>query len=697
MEIKKSRKVAVYVIMAVFLCVLIGGVIWATLISTANVGNVSAYTTTVKAARGEILDRNGKTLVTNRQGNSVTFNAAAFPGSDEQSARNEEIISLIQLCEANDVDYIDDLPIKLDSSGNYAFTSDDGDKAYITWLKSSDMLDLNSYATAENCMDALIERYDLQAYSKSDARKIASVCVEMKKEGFGLSYPFTFAEDVPTELITIIMENKSFYKGVENTVVAYREYTDGTIAPHIIGRVSGITEDQYEEEKEKLKEKEKKASTSEEVEELERDAYTINDDYGSFGLELSMESYLRGKNGEKSVTVDDNGNTTESYTVDPVQGDSVILTIDSNMQKVAQKALKERVETLNISSARDCAAAVVVEDVNSGEILACATYPTYDNSTWDENYSTWANDSTSPLWNRAVNSLYEPGSTFKPVTAIAGLQSGIIDADYTYTCNGSYTYYSDHTFYCANHTAHGTNNVTNAINKSCNCFFYETGRRLGISKIDEWATNFGLGQKTGVEIPEATGKVSSPEEREASGGTWYPGDTITTAIGESDNQFTLLQLCNYVSTLANGGTRYVPHFVKEIKSADYSKTILEKKAQVAQKLDIDGSNLKLVQEGMLKVGTVGFCQSAFADLPVQVAAKTGTSDVVKIINGESVTGNNGFLISYAPYNNPEIAVSVVVETADAGALTAVVAADIYDYYFSAKNMQTTQDYNSLLE
>ncbi len=696
MGVSKTRGIIYKVIVILGAFVLIASLVWSTLISGANTGSLGAYTTTVDAARGEILDRNGATLVTNRQGNSITFNATSFPSDQEK--RNEIIISLVQLCEANDVEYINKLPIKVSSkSGNYVYKNKEDNASYIAWMKSSSVLNLNEYATAENCMDALIKKYDLEAYSKEDALSLASVQLEMVRNTFNTSYPYTFAEDVPTELVTIIMENKNFYKGVENTVEAYREYTDGTFAPHILGRVSGITAERYEEKQKELEEALDDAKGKEEIEELQRNAYTISDVYGSSGLELALEDTLRGTRGAKTVTIDNDGNTTDTYTVTPEAGNSVVLTIDKNLQLVAQETLKNRVESLNISSSRVCAGAVVVEDVNTGEILACATYPTYDNNEWSEKYSEWAEDDAAPLWNRATMSTYEPGSTFKPCTAIAGLEEGIIDEEYKWNCNGSYTYYSDHTFYCAHHTAHGSNNVTDAIDVSCNGFFYETGRKLGIEKINEWATKFGLGQKTGVEIPEATGQVSNPEERKAAGGTWYAGDVVTTAIGESDNQFTLLQLANYVSTIANGGTRYTPHFVRAIKSADYTTTLQQTQPEVAQTLDISEKNLQLVREGMLKVGTTGFCRTAFADLPITAAAKTGTSDIVKLIDGKRVEGNNGFLISYAPYEDPEIAISVVIETADSGSLTAVVAADIYDYYFSQKEVTNEVDtYGELL-
>ncbi len=661
--------------------------------STKN--TVMSYALNVDAARGEILDRNGSPLVTNRQGNSITFNYAYFP--TDQIERDKIILSLIKLFESNNQEYVDNLPIYLNSNGSFAFEKErDSD---IEWLKSSDMLDLNNYATADNCMTALVERYSLQDYSKSDALKIASVCVEMKKIGFSKSIPYTFAEDVPTDLVAIVMENGALYKGVENTIVPYREYTDGTVAPHILGRVSAITAEKYEAEQEnlekKIEEAEEKRASDDEIASIKRNAYTYNDEYGNSGLEAGLESYFRGKRGVKVVSTDSEGNVTEKYTVTPTQGNTVVTTLDTQLQKIAQEACKNRIESLDVESRLLAAAAVVVMDVNSGDILACATYPSYDNTTWRENYSTWAKDINSPLWNRALMSTYEPGSTFKPMVAVAALEEKTIDDSFTWKCTGIYPYL-DHTFSCANHTAHGTQNVTGAINKSCNCFFYETSRMLGIEKIDRWATAFGLGQKTGVEVAEAQGILAGIEYRESQGGVWRPGDTLQAAIGQSDNQFTLIQLCNYCATIANGGTRYVPRFVKSIMSYDCSKTVLEKEPEVAATLDISKHTLDLVRQGMYLVGTEGFCKNAFAGLPVKAAAKTGTSEVKKVVDGETIEGNNGFLISYAPYENPEIAVAIVVETADTGSLTAPIAADIYDYYFSQKELQSVQQYSQLL-
>ena len=658
---------------------------------------VSESTVVVDAARGEILDRNGMPLVVNRQGNSIVFNYAFFP--KENKDRNAIILSLIKLFEKADVEYIDTLPIVINEDGEFAFEPER--EKDIKWLKSKDMLNLNDYATAENCFDALVKKYEIFSYSKADALKIASVCSEMARVGFSRSIPYTFAEDIPTDLVAVIMENKSFYRGVENLIVPYREYKDGTIAPHILGRVSVIHEDAYNKEKEKLKEKLEKAkkdgASQAEIDAIKRNAYRMNDEYGNSGMEGVMEPYLRGKRGVKNVSVAANGQINEEYLVKPKQGDTVILTIDAPLQKVAQDALKNRVESLNVDSQLPYAAgAVIVQNVHTGEILACATYPSYDNNKWDEEYSTWAKDPTNPLWNRALMSTYEPGSTFKPCMAIAGLEEGVISPSFVWNCKGAYTYFSDHTFWCANHKAHGPVDVVHALKESCNGFFYETGRLLGIERMNEWATKFGLGQKTGIELNEAQGILASKEYRESQGGIWYPGDTVQAAIGQSDNQFTPIQLCNYVSTIANGGTRYTPHFVKSVKSYDYKKTVLDKKPKPITKIDIQKKNLDLVQKGMLLVATEGYCAHTFANLPVNVCAKTGTSEVIRFIDGNKLEGNNGFLISYAPYENPEIAVAVVVESATSGGMTAVVAADIYDYYFSEKELQPVQPHNQIL-
>lgn len=658
---------------------------------------VSSYDVVVQSARGDILDRNGNPLVTNRQGNSLVFNAAYFPSGKEQSKRNETIYGLIKLFEQSGEEYIDTLPIKSDGNGKFVFEAER--ESDIEWLKSSDMLNLNSYATAQNCMDSLVKRYELEKYSKEDARKIAAICTQMKKGYFSKSYPYTFAKDVSTDLVSKVMENSHYYKGVEVSIEAYREYIDGTIAPHIIGRVASISEKEFKKQKkdkeETIKKMERDNASKQDVDAVKRNGYTITDEFGEFGIENIAEQYLRGTRGVKTVATDVDGKVTQEFSVEPKQGDTVILTIDKNLQQVAQQALKNRVDTLTVQSRLPCAASVVVIEVKTGEVLACATYPSYDISTYSETYAELSKESIAPLWNRALKSTYEPGSTFKPLVAIAGLETGTITDSSKVTCNGLYTYYKDmRPFQCQGR--HGAVNVVEAIDKSCNIFFYETGRLLGIEKMNEYGSMFGLGQATGVELPEASGVLASKEYREANGGKWYPGDTVQAAIGQSDNLFTPLQLANYVATIANEGTRYVPHFIRSVKSNDYTKTIIEKEPEISVETGVSKNSFDLVKEGMLRVGTTGFCANAFRGLPVQAAAKTGTSTVVKKINGENIKGNNGFLITFAPYENPEIAMAIVVETADKGSLTAVVARDIYDYYFSSKGITSAQNYNQLL-
>ena len=509
MKVQRARKLVLIGVLVLVLLVFTGTLFKIQIIEEDKYSKntVSSYTVTVNGTRGEILDRNGVPLVTNRQGNSIVFNAAYFPSDQEE--RNKIIISLIRLFEENGIEYNDTLPIVLNENGTFSYVDDN--ESFIEWLKSKEMLNLNSYATADNCMSALISRYKLEEYSKEDARKIASVCVGMKRGNFSVSYPYTFAEDVSIEIVSIIMENSTLYKGVENSIVAYREYTDGTLAPHILGRVSKISAETYSSEKEKLSTTistaEAEGASEEEIATIKRNAYLLTDEYGSGGIESAFESYLRGTRGEKQVLTDADGNVTENYTVSPTQGNTVITTLDYNLQLVAQNALEKRIKTLNVNTELPVAAgAVVVMNVNTGEILACATYPSYDNSTWKENYSKWASDTVgSPLWNRATMSTYEPGSTFKPCVAIAALEEGVIDANTIWDCDGYYRYFEDVEFSCAGHNAHGKENVTWAIADSCNCFFFETGRLLGIDKMNKWATAFGFGQKTGVEISEAQG------------------------------------------------------------------------------------------------------------------------------------------------------------------------------------------------
>ena len=641
---------------------------------------LSVSNVTVEGARGQILDTNGNPLVTNRQGNSIIFDGSYFPSASEQQSRNKIILSLIKLLEKNKLEWINALPIKLDKNSKPVFIEDM--ESDISYLKSKDYLYLNDYASAENCFDALVERYEVESYPIAEQIKIISVCYNMRKNLFTDENPYVFAEDVPEKIIAFIKENSDYYRGVDVQVVAYREYADGTLAPHIIGIVDSINAEQYEEHKQDL---EKRLSapnlSNEQITSIKATyGYGINDKIGQFGIESVMEEYLRGKDGIRTTTVDANGNKKTEYTKKPTQGDTVILTIDATIQRLAQEALKNKIDSLVFNENLPAAGAVVVIDVNSGAILACATYPSYNLSTYKKDYSSLVKDERSPLWNRALLNTYAPGSTFKPATACAGLEAGVITPTSTVTCNGIYRRFEDQTFKCYQSNAHGTIDVREALNQSCNIFFFETGLALGIDKMNAYDKLFGFGQKTGVELPEASGMLASREYKESQGGTWYPGDTIQAAIGQSDNLMTPIQLASYTATIANGGTRYKAHFIKSVKTSDFTQTVIDNtKPVVLNETGFSKTTLDTVREGMRRVGIRNHFLN---ECPVHVAAKTGTAEVIKRVDGKDFLGTNGLFISFAPYENPQIAISTVIENAETGSVSASIAADIYTAYFS---------------
>lgn len=647
--------------------------------------------TTIKAARGEILDCNGKPLVTNKQINSVIFNGSYFPRTDEQEQRNEIIISLIHLLESYGTEWNNDIPLYFDQNGNVQFMADrDAD---IKYLKSKNVLYLNEYATAQNCFDELKTKFKLEQYSDSDALKIASVCYSLKKNAFTTSNPYTFADNVSVELASKIKENSGFYAGVEIQVTTEREYLNGTLAPHIIGTIGPLNAEEYNKRTEEYNTAVKNENlTTEEKKNLKLRAYAMDDTIGKFGLESAMEQYLRGTNGVESTITDSSGSKTTEITTEPVQGDTVILTIDSDLQLAVQEALANFIAQYKDKASLPAVGSAVVMDVNTGAVLACATYPSYDLTTYYDNYSALSADKSSPLWNRALQSTYEPGSTFKAAIALAGLEEGVITKDTRVTCNRIYTYFQDTQFKCLH--AHGAITVAEALNQSCNIFFYETGRQLGIEKMNDYCTRLGLGQKTGVEINESKGVLASIEYREAHGGTWYPGDTVQAAIGQSDNLFTPIQLCNYVATIANGGTRYKAHFVKSVKTADYSQTIIDSTPVVLNETGISQSSINVVKDGMMRLGGR---LSAFKGLPVSVAAKTGTAESKAKVGGKIESGLNGFMISFAPADNPQIAVSVAIENLNSGSATAMLVADIYKAYFgTASEIDSIDSQNTAL-
>ncbi len=685
-ELRKRRRISGTVIIAVSFLFLLLAVGKNQIIDgdeyKAAAESLAVSSSTVKASRGEILDCNGSPLVTNRQGSSVVFKYSEFPEAEHQEDRNELIFSLINLFEKNDIQWIDRLPLVYK---NKKLIVDEEKMKEFKYMVSESMLEMDKgeKSTPDECLDALIKRYKLEDYSRQDARKIASVCFGMKYLSFSIGSPYTFAEDVPSEIVSVIMEKSSTYPGVASETVSYREYSDTISYSHILGVVGSISAEEYEAEAKKLEEKlSDETLTGTEIKVLKNNAYSLNDKYGKSGIEAAMESYLRGTNGIKTTTTGSDGVVTEEYLSKPVQGNTVVTTIDGELQKIATEALAEMLVDNKNSELFGTAGAMVVLNCKTGAILANVSLPTYDITKYFTDYDKLVADTQSPLWNRGLQSAYAPGSTMKPAIALAALEEGVITTDSVEYCNTYFTL-EDQTFKCL--SSHGYLNVTTALEKSCNIFFFEMGQKLGIDKMNKYCGLLGLGQKAGVELPEAEGVLASIANKEAAGQIWNPGDTVQAAIGQSDNLFTPLQLANYCATIANGGTRYKPYMIKSVLSADMSEVIFETEPEVINTLNVSKKNLDIVREGMRNVVLNTGCNNYFQNCIVDAAGKTGTSQVKKRLeSGEVVTCNNGFFITFAPYDDPEIAIAIVAENGQAGSKTSQAAVPVYNYYFSQK-------------
>ena len=698
---KKDPRVLTLIIItaaffAVFAVVLSGLQLSSTEKTEASTSSVS-YDVTVRSSRGEILDRNGNTFVYNEQINTILFKAMDFPS--DNARRNETILRLINYLEEKEEKWINKLPLVYEN-GQISFAENRGSD--IAWMKSEYLLNLNSYATAENCFDALREEFGLEDYSVADTFKIASVRYNMRRMGFSVSAPYMFAEDISVQTIAYIKENSDVFPGVDVEVSSARKYIgDGALASHILGIVGSIDADEYAAAKQATENALAKTNDEEKINEINAKAYAMDDKIGKSGIEQAMEEYLRGTNGIKSVGVDKNGNTTEEYKLMPQTGGTVIMTLDQPMQEIAERSLKKRIGEVSdveaILNGLTAAGAVVVEDVKTGAILATASFPTYSLSTYYEDYSNLVEDAGKPLWNRAFQSGYAPGSTMKCATGIAALEEGVIEPDSVFYCNGVYNYI-DQTFVCFNKNAHGGVNIKTALAHSCNIFFFECARKLGIEKMNSYASLLGLGQKTGIEIAETAGILAGIDYRDSIGKGWKAGESLLAAIGQSDNSFSPLQLTNYCATIANGGTRYVPYLVSKVLSSDYSKTLYQRDPEIAAETNFTEETLNAIKAGMYLVANDTSCRAYLGDLKYIVACKTGTAEKTRIINGRAVEGTDGFLIAFGPYEDPEIAITVVIENAGSGSSTAQVAADIFEYYFSTLgSVHTVQNENELLD
>ncbi len=600
----------------------------------AQTQKMTSSTLPIKAARGDIVDCNGVAFAENKAGFNIVFQYAFLPKSEQ----NEIILKLIELCEKSGIEWYDPLPVT--KTGKPEFIEEN--EKDISVLKKK--LGLNVYATAENCMYYLLKTFKIEGYDDETARKIAGVRYGMVISDFSVvNNQYVFAWDVPIEFILKLREMSHLFPGVDTVEEDIRIYPNGDLIPHIVGTIGAMYAEEYE-------------STYKEL------GYKMNSQVGRFGIEKIMEQSLHGVDGEKTVEQNKIGEIIEEeITEAPKSGDKVVLTIDADFQSKVKEALENHIKWLKTRSDgkgnKVKAGAVVVLDVKTGAVLSMVNYPSYDINDYFTDYNTLLNADNNPLFNRSTDGLYRPGSTFKTVVATGGLEENIITSKSLIDCEHTYYYYDilpNNKFHPTCLGWHGNINAAEALTVSCNIFFYDVGRRLGINTINNYASYFGLGEPTGIEIPSQKGALSSPERSKALGGTWFQGNVVQAAIGQMDTSVTPLQLAIQALTLANRGTRYEAHIIKEIRSYDDKSIISVTEPKVASQFEMSDSTYNAVVNGMIGAAEKIGGAYSLSDLGYKVAIKTGSPQVTN-------TTTNSAVIGFAPVESPEIAIGVMLE------------------------------------
>ena len=582
--------------------------------------------------------------------------------------------------ESNKDKYINNLPIKVNP---FEFENQD-EETQKKWKKGND---INENATAEECFYSLKKEYKIEQEDISEAYKIMVVRYEIARNGYSSIRPVTIAKDVSRASAVKLGEQSIYFPGISATTEPLVSYPSGSLASHILGYVGNITQAELD---------------------GREDTYGINDVIGKVGIQYVFEEYLRGQNGIKQLDMSVDGNITDEYiTKEAVAGSDVILTIDANLQATTEKALANNIKKIasggfsKTSEAK--AGAAVVMNVKTGEILAMASYPDYEPELFVNGISQKKLDEYNKgdnIFNRAISGVYAPGSTFKMITAIAGLETGAITP--TEKINDVGVYKKAHEPACwiwnSYGMTHGWLNVTDAIIHSCNYFFYEVGYRVTIDNIAKYAKYYGLGQKTNVELPmEEEGVVATRDKAKERGDEWQIGETLSAAIGQSYNSYTPIQMAKYISMLANGGKPIDVSIVKsvidvngnQISKEEITKFVNAKlglEKQEKEDLNIKKENLEAILKGMKGVTSEegGTAYSTFADFNIELGGKTGSAQTD--VNGKV----NGWFVGFAPYDEPEVAVVVLVENAGSGSYTAEVARDILQEYFGM-NMEKVEE------
>lgn len=632
----------------------------------------------LKAARGNILDSTGNKLVTSE----TSFSLELYKTKIEDSVLNNTILKTINILKSNKDEYIDNLPIAVNPV-RYTLPEEN----LKSWKLS---LEIDENANAQEAFDSLKKKYNI-TNNDEEAIKIMAVRYEITRTGYSNIKPVEIAKDISRQSAIQIREQSNDLPGMTIATGSKVKYTSGNLASHILGQVGPISE-------EELKGKE--------------DRYSLNDIVGKTGVEYIFEDYLKGTDGIKQIDMAVDGTVTEEYvTEEAVAGSDVVLTIDANLQKVAEEALKKNIDKIAnggfYKTSPANAGAVIVMNVKTGEVLAMASYPDYNPQLFIDGISQEQYDSYKEgknLVNRAISGVYSPGSIYKMVTATAGLETGAITTKTKVNDTGVYPKFGNPVcwYWRSYRRGHGYLNVTQAIQKSCNYFFYETGYRAGIENIVKYAEYYGLGMKTGIELlGEETGTISRPEIVEARGEVWTPGYTLSAAIGQGDNGFTPIQMARYISSLANGGNRVDVTLIKNIMKPDgtevdkkelenYVNERLGYTPTEVENLNIKEENIDAILEGMKGVTEDGgTAYSTFAGFDIEVAGKTGsaeTGDPDKV---------NGWFVGFAPFDDPEISVTVLIENAGSGGFTAETARDIMAEYFGMNANEVKEDMTAI--
>lgn len=622
----------------------------------------------VDATRGMIVDSSGKILNTNEIVYSVNLQNFLMT----QGIENETIYRVLSVLIKNGEKWNESLPIS--KSVPYNFMG--GNESAVKKLKST--LNIADYSSAEDCIYWLYKTYDIdEKYDEEMRRLIAGVRYEMTIKDFSNENKFTLASGIKVETVQELKELSQLLSGVDITESWERVYLDGDISAHYRGTVGAISAEQYKALKDK--------------------GYLLNDVIGLSGAEYSFESELRGTRGTRTITYGADGMMiSDEITKPPVSGHSVMLTIDTEYQKLIQEALDYHIKYLQSPSARkdypqsylreDCqAGAVVVLDTKTGGVLAMASYPNYDLNEFVEDYESVSEREYSPVFNRALNGTYRPGSTFKTITSIAGLAEGKIGLNSTITCGHNYMYYAPG-FIPTCLGWHGAIDVKNALKFSCNIFFYETARRVGIDMLAKWGARFGIGEDLGFDLLMQNGQMSSLEVYEKNGLEWHAGDIVQAGIGQCETLVTPMHLAVQAMTIANKGVRYAPHILQSVYNYDFSEKLYDYEPKIMDDFSNEPGMLdymNAVKEGMkrvalndgtLRVQGVGYVNAYnYVGVGVEnVAIKTGSPQV-------TAKTYNGAIIGFYPANDPEIAFGIMLEE---GEVAKYMVANIIKAYVS---------------